>query len=181
MFYYKFINLYINSLVERGKYMKKLISVVMAALFLAVLLTACGSKEKGTAIGSLLADNNEIYGSGSIPEESTVYINDLLYRKYEQGVSLEENSALVIENPVIGKEEEEQVSIYVMNHKNGEVTKLMDYEGGTIQFRADFAGVYSLFAVAEDGKGESHIEDITAQAGTEIEYQTSESGMRELR
>lgn len=175
------MNLYINRLVERGKYMKKLISVVMAALFLAVLLTACGSKEKGTAIENLPADNNEIYGSGSMPEESTVYINDLLYRKYEQGVSLEENSALVIENPVIGKEEEEQVSIYVMNHKNGEVTKLMDYEGGTIQFRADFAGVYSLFAVAEDGKGESHIEDITAQACTEIEYQTSESGMRELR
>lgn len=161
--------------------MKKIAFMVLAALLLAVLLVNFdGIKVEEGGIQSF-ADENIINAVNVDVKEINQNLNDLVFHEYKQGVSLEKDMSLSIENPVIGNGKDGVFSIYVVNYKTGEVKKLKDYTGGSICYRADTSGVYSLFAVNQEEKGENSVADITSQAGFVTEYPAEEGGVKKLR
>ncbi|MDF2800644.1 MAG: hypothetical protein K0S61_547 [Anaerocolumna sp.] len=98
--------------------------------------------------------------------------NDLVYRRYDTGIRLTNNSKIIVQH-LNSNLKDETAIIYVMDLENNEIFKLCDYlPNQNISYTPFITSVYSLLAVISNGdyRDITHLAIIESSISDETSY-----------
>lgn len=154
--------------------MKKIVSLTY--VLLTIFLFGCS----GSVTSSDKPPDNEAYIEGKpsldkndMDEESS---NDLIYRDYDSGIELSENTIMIINIPEFEEVEESEISITIINNTNQTIESAITYNNETsISYMVNEMGAYSVYATIKDVTGNKEIIDLVDNLSFETNYNTVDS------